>query len=170
MRLLIFIEGTILMHAGGAGRSRAEAVRQVQEGHAAVSNLHSYVPVQAAQAKVQHWEAQGAEIHYLTSQRDRDDISVVLGLLQHHGFPVGVVHFRGPEESYAHVAERVGPDVIIEDDCESIGGEAEMVHPNLQPQWQQAVLGIRVPEFGGIDHLSDSLRELVQLSVREPAF
>jgi hypothetical protein len=53
------------------------------------------------------------------------------------------------------------PDVLIEDDCESIGGESEMTYPQLTPALKQRIRSIVVPEFGGIDHLPDELTALI---------
>ena len=55
-------------------------------------------------------------------------------------------------------ARAAKPDILIEDDCESIGGKDEMISPKLDPE-----LGIKVittREFGGIDHLPDDAGEL----------
>ena len=54
------------------------------------------------------------------------------------------------------------PDVIVEDDCESIGGEEEMTCPGIRPELKSTVKSIVVKEFGGIDHLPDNIVELVK--------
>lgn len=33
------------------------------------------------------------------------------------------------------------PDVIMEDDCESIGGEAEMIYPQLHSEERNRIVG-----------------------------
>ena len=67
------------------------------------------------------------------------------------------MHFRREGETYGAVAERVMPDVIVEDDCESIGGEAEMTWPQIAPERRARIRSVVVKEFGGIDHLPDDL-------------
>ncbi len=52
------------------------------------------------------------------------------------------------------------PDVLIEDDCESIGGAEEITWLQLPAAARARVRSIVVAEFGGIDHLPDSLEEL----------
>ncbi len=52
------------------------------------------------------------------------------------------------------------PDIIIEDDCESIGGLTEMVYPHIQPELQQGIVSIVVKEFEGIDNLPDAITDL----------
>ena len=53
------------------------------------------------------------------------------------------------------MVDAVVPDILIEDDCESIGGEREMVYPRLSLAIKRRVKSIVVKEFGGIDHLPD---------------
>ena len=62
---------------------------------------------------------------------------------------------------YHDVAESVLPDLLIEDDCESIGGEREMAYPHLRPEFKAKIKSIAVKEFGGIDHLPDDISALV---------
>ena len=58
------------------------------------------------------------------------------------------------------MVERVLPDTLIEDDCESIGGEKEMIYPNLKAKLKAKIISVVVKEFGGIDHLPDELSGL----------
>ena len=50
---------------------------------------------------------------------------------------------------------RVMPDILIEDDCESIGGTFEMIYPNIRSELRFKIKSIVVKEFEGIDRLSD---------------
>lgn len=52
------------------------------------------------------------------------------------------------------------PDVLIEDDCESIGGEAEMTYPKLGSEARKKISSVVVKEFQGIDELPDSPEQL----------
>jgi hypothetical protein len=45
MKILIFTEGTILMHAGTVGHNREEVVRQVVENDPTVKNYATYIPI-----------------------------------------------------------------------------------------------------------------------------
>jgi len=49
------------------------------------------------------------------------------------------------------------PDIIIEDDCESIGGKYEMTYTHIKPELKKRIKSIVVEEFGGIDHLPDNI-------------
>ncbi len=71
---------------------------------------------------------------------------------------------REPGESYGDVAGRELPDVLIEDDCESINGVSEITYPQIRPDLRARIKSIIVPEFGGIDHLPDSLDALLAFS------
>lgn len=58
------------------------------------------------------------------------------------------------------VAERVLPDILIEDDCESIGGEKEMTYPHIKPELKTRIKSIVIKEFCGLDHLPDEVSAL----------
>lgn len=156
MRILAFLPGTTLMHANGAGQSREERVEQVKRGED-LKGIVTYVPVGDAARKLQSWRQQGAEIVYLSPERQIEQAPAVLAT---HHFPDGLVAFRAPGETWQDVVARVQPDILIEDDCESIGGEPEMTFPQLQPGLQAGITSIVVKEFGGIDHLPDDLAAL----------
>ena len=79
-----------------------------------------------------------------------------------HGFPAGRVLARQPAESYGDVAGREAPDVLIEDDCESIGAN-EITYLQIPPDVRARVKSIVVPEFGGFDHLLDNPRALLTI-------
>ena len=129
MKILAFLHGTTIMHASAAGQTRAERVRQVQEREESFRNFSSYIPVGHAVEKLETWSQQGAEIVYLSSHKKIEHVQEDLVVLQRYSFPSGQTVFRQPGETYQQVVERVLPDVLIEDDCESIGGEMEMISP-----------------------------------------
>ena len=52
------------------------------------------------------------------------------------------------------------PSILIEDDCESIGGENEMTYPYIRPETKGKIHSIIVDEFAGIDNLPDDLCDL----------
>ena len=161
MRILVFLHGTAIMHAGGAGMPRALRVRQVRERHPSVRDYAAYVPIGDAAAKLRRWQAQGAVIAYLSSHHTPDDVAKDAAVLQRYGFPEGEVFARQSGEDYGAATERAQPDVLIEDDCESIGGAVEMTHPMLRPGLRERVTSIVVREFEGIDHLPDDIAVLI---------
>lgn len=160
MKILVFTEGTIITHASAAGHSREEIVRQVRDGDVSVADYASCIPVGSAANKLQIWKRQGAEIAYLTSRTTPDEVADIQTVLKRYNFPTGKLFFRREGEQYKDVAEQILPDLLIEDDCESIGGEVEMTYPHIKPEMKQKIKSIVVKEFGGIDHLPDNISDL----------
>jgi hypothetical protein len=158
MKILVFTEGTIFGHRNWIGLAREEIVRRVKKGER--PDYAGTRPIGEAAKKVQTWAQAGAEIVYLTSRRKPDDLDQVRATLQQFGFPSGQLAFRKEGEKYKDVAERVMPDIIVEDDCESIGGEVEMTYPHIKPELKTSIKSIVVKEFGGIDHLPDNISDL----------
>lgn len=163
MRLLIFLHGTVIMHPGASGRTREERVAQARiRADPALRDFAQYLPVDNAVAKLQCWQEQGAQIDYLSSHRSSGDVAKDASVLQRYGFPPGRVLAREAGESYGDVAGHEMPDLLIEDDCESIGAD-EITYSQMRPELRARIKSIIVPEFGGIDHLPDSLQALVTL-------
>lgn len=153
MKILIFTEGTILMHKTALGHTRAEIIDQVKNKDKGVKDYASYVPIGNAVAKIQSWQKQRAEIYYLTSRKTAEEIQAIKNVLQKHNFPKGKLFYRKNNEEYENVTERIMPDIFIEDDCESIGGEKEMTYPYVNSKQKRKIKSIIVKEFYGIDHL-----------------
>ncbi len=141
MKLLIFVEGTILMHST----------------EDKINEFASYIPIKNAVRKVTSWVEQGAEISYLTAQTKFVEIKQIKDVLKKNNFPGEIVRARQGSETYKQVVEDIKPNIFIEDDCKSIG-EAEIITPKLKNDL--SIHGIVVPEFGGIDHLPEKIEEL----------
>lgn len=162
MKIMVFLRGTAIMHKNAVGRTREERVKQVLDPlDESLYDFASYVPVDNAERKLQAWRQQGAEIVYLSSHKRVEDVEIDKAVLRNHDFPDGQVFFRHSGEQYNHVVEKVLPDILIEDDCESIGGEKEMTYPHLKPELKAKIKSIVVKEFGGIDHLPDDITALM---------
>ena len=162
MRILVFTEGTLIMHKCGLGQSREQIVMQSIEGKdSSLYDWKSYIPVGNAVQKLNAWKSQGAQILYLTSRRLSADVETIRGVLRKCGFPEGQLLYRQGNEEYKDVAEKAMPQIIVEDDCESIGGENQMTFTNLKPELKKKIKLITVEEFGGIDHLPDRVDDLV---------
>jgi hypothetical protein len=144
-RILIFTEGTVL------------GPRHWWE----FFNDKGYVPVGRCVEKIRGWEVRGAYIAYLTSHRSPTDVAAIRGILQRSGFPGSRLFYRDVGEEYHHVAEKIVPDVLIEDDCRSIGGQRNWTITYVKPEIKLLIHSIVVREFKGIDHLPDELQELL---------
>ena len=166
MRILIFTEGTLFIGGDVAHLSRQERIRAVQEELAQQTagrpiDFRAEIPVGNAVEKLHTWKQQGAEIIYLTSRTQPDEIEDIRYVLDKFDFPEGELLFRREGEAYKDVAERVLPDILVEDDCESIGGEVEMTYPHIRLELKARIKSIVVPEAGGIDHLPNDLATLI---------
>ncbi len=148
------------MHKAGLGKTPQERVKQVETNEPSVHKYDEYVPVGKANEKIKGWQEQGAEIVYLSSHRDGASAKKDIQVLSKYNFPDGPVLYRRLLQSYANVAERVMPDVLIEDDCESIGGEVQMTYPHINPQKKRLIKSIVVKEFSGIDNLPADINQL----------
>ena len=166
VKILIFLHGTSIMHRNAKGLAREESIRQVMEGDESINDYASYIPVGNAVEKLHRWKGQGARICYLSSHKNADNVERDKFVLKKYAFPDGQIFYRRNIEEYKDVVERIRPlpDVIIEDDCESIGGKVEMVYPNLRQELKSKIKSIVVKEFGGIDYLPDRISELMKHS------
>lgn len=166
MKILVFTEGTVLMHSSAEGLTREQKVQQseTRKRPLPADFFKNEVPNGNAVKKLQTWKNQGAEIFYLTSRISPEQIADIKNVLKKYNFPNNQnLLFREKGEEYKDVAERLMPDILVEDDCESIGGEKEMTYPHIKPELKKKIKPIIVKEFGGIDHLPDKLEELRRL-------
>ena len=161
MKIMVFTEGTIFTHSDWISLAREEIVRRVKEGER--PDYAGTIPIGEAARKIQAWSQAGAEILYLTSRRSLDEVEQVREVLQRYSFPAGQLFFRQEGEEYKDAAERAIPDILIEDDCESIGGEIEMTYPHIRSEIKARIISIVVKEFSGIDHLPESPSDLIAM-------
>ena len=181
MKILVFTEGTILTPKISEGLNREEVVEQskiegIQREEAAlqfeskndvpvkpesVHDYSNYIPVSNAVKKLTSWKNQGMAICYLSSRRIKPEIEAIKSVLTKFKFPdFDNLYFRQQGEEYKDVAEKIMPDILIEDDCESIGGEAEMTYTHIKPELKSKIKSVVVKEFSGIDNLPDDVRDL----------
>jgi len=164
MKILVFLHGTLIMHKNAENKTREEIAQQVLDKDKSVHDYVSYIPVGNAVEKLKVWQRQGAEILYLSSHEIAEDVEKDKLVLRKYGFPKGQVFYRQSGESYKDIAEKIVPDVLIEDDCKSIGGEKEMTITYVKPEIKQRIKSIVIKEFSGIDNLPDDLNALVNFS------
>ena len=150
------------MHRGGIGHTREEICNQVREGEKTVYDWASYVHIGEAVTKLETWTSQGAEIMYLTSRTSPDEVCSIEGVLKSHHSPVGKLLFCQEGQQYREIVEDIVPDILVEDDCESIGGVSEMTITHVGPEISEKIKSIPVKEFGGIDHLPDEIDALIR--------
>src|SRR3989344_9110742 len=150
MKILVFTEGTIIMHPSKVSLTREERVAQSKAKQRAVHKYREYIPNGGAVEKLNKWKTQGCEIYYLTSRTTEKEINDVAYVLSTYGFPDNNNLLFRKSEEYKDVAEKLMPDILVEDDCESIGGEVEMTYPHINENLKPRIKSIVVKEFGGI--------------------
>src|SRR3990167_1917464 len=163
MKILVFLHGTLIMHKNAEGKSREERVRQVENLDSSIRDYASYIPVGNSVEKLKSWQKQGAEILYLSSHETAEDVEKDRLVLEKYDFPKGQIFYRQNGESYKDIAEKIIPTVLIEDDCESIGGEKEMTITFVKPEIKQRIKSIIIKEFSGIENLPNNLDDLINL-------
>ena len=107
LKIMIFTEGTVL-------------------GPKNVLGLYfhaDYIPIGNCVDKIRSWENQGAEISYFTSRKTEKQVNKILYLLNKYHFVGTYLYYREKNQKFKDIIEQVKPDILIEDDCKSIGGQ-----------------------------------------------
>lgn len=143
-KILVFAEGTIL-------KPKSILLQY---------SYKSYVPIGKAVSLIERWYSQGAEIVYCTHQRDLNKVNDTADMLKNFGFLGSKLYYRAEGQEYKDVVEIVYPDILVEDDCYSIGGAKEMCITNVSKPIQDRIRSVVVKEFKGIDLLSSNYLEL----------
>ena len=137
-KIMIFSEGTILKPKHNNFFSRI--------------NVNGYVPIGNAREIIKAWQEQGYEIIYLTSQKGRKAMGMAQRL-DELGFVGSMVGYRQSRQDYATINKEEQPDILIEDNCQSIGGEKYMCITQLSDEFKKSLKHIVVEEFEGIDNV-----------------
>lgn len=135
-KIMIFIEGTILKPKHDNKLSRLF--------------MTSYVPINDAVNTLKKWQEQGYEIIYLTSLKGRRAMKMAQRI-DELGFTGSMVGYRQKNQDYATLIKEERPDILIEDDCMTSGGEANMCYSLLNEELKKDIKHIVVKEFDGID-------------------
>ena len=121
----------------------------------------NYIPIGNCREKIRSWAEQGAEIVYITSRKTGKQVNEIHFLLAKYDFPGTRLYYREKNQKYKDIVEEVMPDILIEDDCWSIGGKWQMCITHVKPGLKERIESIVVKEFKGIDHLPDLLPALL---------
>lgn len=135
-KIMIFVEGTILK----------------PKSYLSLYNHKSYEPIGNAVEIIKEWQQQGANLIYCTSRKGKQAEEIV-ALLKKHGFVGSQLCYRSKGQRYEQLVEIIKPDILIEDDCKSIGGSWQMCITHVEPKLKSTIKSITVKEFKGIDHL-----------------
>ena len=126
-----------------------------------IGNFASYIPTPGTPSKLAAWARHGATLIYLSPHRRPEDIRADESVSHRYQLPAGPVHGRQKGEDYGPLAERLGLDVLAEDDRESIGGAAQTCAAQLSSTARQLVRCVVLPEFAGLAGLPDHPAELL---------
>lgn len=143
LTIMLFVEGTIIK----------------PKSWFSLYNHNAYIPIGNAVKIIKAWQQQGANIIYCTSQRKRQADGIAL-ILKRYGFSGSYLVSRESKESYKDIVEMLRPDILIEDDCKSIGGVWQMCIIKVNQEIKEKILSIVVPEFKGIDNLPSDIEQL----------
>ena len=143
LTIMVFLEGTVLK----------------PKSWFTLYKYKSYMPIGNAVEIINSWEQQGANIIYCTS-RKRKQAEEIANILKKYGFTGSFMAEREAKEGYKDIVEMIRPDILIEDDCRSIGGAWQMCITYVKPEIKQSIKSIVIPEFKGIDHLSKDINQL----------
>ncbi len=143
LTVMIFVEGTILK----------------PKSWMTLYNHNSYIPIGNSVAMIKLWQEQGANIIYCTS-RKKKQADKIANLLKKHGFVGAFLITREQNDKYKDVVEVLKPNILIEDDCRSIGGAWQMCITKVSPEIKERIKVIVVPEFNGIDNLPTDIEQL----------
>lgn len=134
MKIMIFIEGTTFY-------TRFPIF---------LFSKYGYKPIGNAVKQVNEWKEQGHEI-YLCSYVRAHRYDFIKRIIDFYGMKYTKILCRKKGEQYSEIVERVKPDVLIEDDCKSIGGQKAWCITNVREEMKAGIYSIIVPEFNGID-------------------
>lgn len=134
--IMIFLEGTVLKPKSWIERFR----------------YSTYRPIGNCVEIIKEWQRQGAEIVYCSSQR-KNKSQEVAKLLIKYDFVGTKLYYRRKREKYRFMVEKIKPNILIEDNCKSIGGSWQMCITRVNPQIRKNIVSIVVNEFKGIDNL-----------------
>ena len=173
MKVLIFLHGTIIMHASGKNKKPSERIDQVlDEKDKTIYDFDKYIPIENASETLNKWVENGIEIIYMSFHKEEINIKKDIEVLNKYNFPIATVLYRSRNQGYKDIVKNELPDIIIEDNCESIGKWIEnkykflpnifvrylkireMVYPNLPKAIKKDIQSIIVEEFKGIDDLN----------------
>jgi hypothetical protein len=161
MKILVLLNGTVVVLNNTD--SMPAGINLSWRGAEALDFLHdltAYKPAGRAGEKLQAWKNQGADILYLSSRDNFKSVEIDKFLLKLWDFPEGPVFFRHRGETFQDIVEKIVPEILIENDCFSMGGEKAMISHCLPLNLKQMIKTIVVKENQGIDHLPDNLSAL----------
>lgn len=136
MRIMIFVEGTTFY----------------TKPPLFLFTKYGYKPIGNAVNTVNSLYNKGHCI-FLCSYVHKTRHAFIKSVIDFYGMKYTEILCRNKGEQYSELVERVRPDILIEDDCKSIGGQKECCITNVRKEIKATIHSIIVPEFAGIDNI-----------------
>ena len=113
-----------------------------------------YVPIGKSIKIINELYDKGNEI-YLCSYVRKNRFAFIKSIMDYYKIKYTKILCREKDEQYNDLVESILPDILIEDDCKSIGGEKEWCITNVKEEIKQNIKSIIVEEFRGIDNIEN---------------
>lgn len=113
---------------------------------------YGYKPIGNAVAITNALYDKGYDI-YLCSYVRKKRHAFIKTIIDFYGIKYTEILCRDKDEQYSDIVERLKPDILIEDDCRSIGGQKECCITKVNDELKSNIQSIIVPEFEGIDDI-----------------
>lgn len=136
MKIMIFIEGTTFC----------------TKSLLFLFSKKGYVPIGNAVKIINDLYNKGNEI-YLCSYVRKNRYKFIKSVADYYKINYTEILCRDKKERYSDLVEKVMPDILIEDDCKSIGGEKQCCITNVKENIKRNIKSIIVEEFKGIDNI-----------------
>lgn len=136
MKIMIFIEGTTFY----------------TKPVLFLFSKHGYKPIGNTVDIINSLHSKGHDI-FLCSYVRKNRYNFIKSVIDFYGIAYTEILCRDKGERYSDIVERVCPDVLIEDDCKSVGGEKNCCINGVREDMRANIKSIIVPEFSGIDNI-----------------
>lgn len=119
---------------------------------------NGYVPIGNAVKIINDLYSSGNEI-YLCSYVRKNRYNFIKSVVDYYGINYTEILCRDKKEQYSDLVEKIIPDILIEDDCKSIGGEKQWCITHVRDDIKRNIKSIIVEEFKGIDNIEINTNE-----------
>lgn len=137
MKIMIFIEGTTFY----------------TQPLLFLFTKYGYKPIGNTVKTINAWYDKGHEI-YLCSYVRKTRYDFIKSVVDFYGMRYTEILCREKGEKYNEIVEQLKPDILIEDDCKSIGGLKKRCIADVKEEIKTGIQSIIVPEFIGIDSIT----------------
>ena len=135
-KIMIFIEGTIFY------------TKPIVH----LFSKKGYIPIGNAVKTINELYNAGNEV-YLISYIKKNRYNYIKSVIDFYEINYTKILCRDKKERYSDLVEKIHPNILIEDNCKSIGGEKHCCITNVSKDIKKTIKSIIVEEFKGIDSI-----------------